>query len=163
MAIDGSDIRSFEITVTVTQQTLTDLKRIQSLLAQKQKPATLSDAVAASAPYYLEKEDPVKRAERHANRPKSQQKELCVHRVTIKNPTAAQKHAVNNRTKGRCTFKDEKGHRCNSDRWVDIHHIKPRSEGGTNDPENLTTLCSFHHDLVHQLSMPIEGQITWLR
>ncbi len=29
------------------------------------------------------------------------------------------------------------------------HHIRYRSEGGTNDPCNLITLCRKHHDWVH--------------
>jgi hypothetical protein len=47
------------------------------------------------------------------------------------------------------------------DKYDPVRH--PVSRGGTNDPENLTTLCGFHHDLAHQLSLPIDGQITWLR
>ncbi|MGZ3722236.1 MAG: HNH endonuclease, partial [Bdellovibrionales bacterium] len=77
--------------------------------------------------------------------------------------TAAEIHAVNIRDKGRCMFVDEHGTRCGCDRWTHIHHIIEVRKGGTNHIDNLITLCSFHHDLVHQLSLPIEGQITWLR
>ncbi|MGZ3722423.1 MAG: HNH endonuclease [Bdellovibrionales bacterium] len=169
----------FEITLTVSKETIVELRRIQSLLAQKGKPATLSDAVSASTPYFLSAEDPVKKAERHAKRaekaegPKSEtphrNDELCAHRVqklTLKERiplTAGERHAVILRDKGRCTHKNHAGKRCNSDRWVDIHHIIEVSKGGTNHPDNLITLCSFHHDLVHQLSFPIEGQINWIR
>jgi len=78
--------------------------------------------------------------------------------------TAAQKHAVHLRDQGRCTFHDPKTHqRCTIERWVHIHHIRPQAQGGSNTPDNLQTLCSHHHDLVHQLSLPIEGQVTYLR
>jgi hypothetical protein len=77
--------------------------------------------------------------------------------------TAEQKHAVHHRDKGCCTFVGIDGRRCGSDRWVEIHHIVPIHNGGTNELENLTTHCSFHHDLVHQLSLPMEGQVNWLR
>jgi hypothetical protein len=77
--------------------------------------------------------------------------------------TAAQKHAVYLRDQGKCTHRDHTGNRCEQDRWLDIHHIVPVSLGGSNDPENLTLLCSHHHDLAHQLSLGIEGQVTWLR
>jgi len=40
---------------------------------------------------------------------------------------------------------------CNHTRFLEIHHIIPRSEGGTNDPENLVTLCSGCHELWHVL------------
>lgn len=33
-----------------------------------------------------------------------------------------------------------------------VHHIKPISEGGTNDPEWLVTLCPNCHAVVHKLA-----------
>ena len=91
--------------------------------------------------------------------------ELCLNKVGNKRMplTAEQKHEVFARDGGKCTQVNAKGERCGSDRWVHIHHIVEVSRGGNNNSENLTTLCSFHHDLVHQLSFPIEGQINWLR
>ncbi len=38
---------------------------------------------------------------------------------------------------------------CGNTRFLEVHHLKPRSEGGGNDTENLTTLCSACHRLVH--------------
>lgn len=32
---------------------------------------------------------------------------------------------------------------------LDPHHILRRSQGGTNDADNLVTLCRAHHDWVH--------------
>ena len=32
---------------------------------------------------------------------------------------------------------------------LQIHHIVPLSKGGPNDPDNLTTLCFYHHSLKH--------------
>jgi hypothetical protein len=32
---------------------------------------------------------------------------------------------------------------------LQIHHIVPLSKGGPNDPDNLTTLCYYHHSLKH--------------
>ncbi|MBT8217885.1 MAG: HNH endonuclease [Acidimicrobiia bacterium] len=34
---------------------------------------------------------------------------------------------------------------CHSSYRLEIHHIVPRSEGGTHDLANLTTLCWWHH------------------
>jgi 5-methylcytosine-specific restriction endonuclease McrA len=39
---------------------------------------------------------------------------------------------------------------CNHTRLLDLHHIIPRVEGGTNDPSNLVTLCSGCHHLWHE-------------
>jgi len=39
---------------------------------------------------------------------------------------------------------------CNHNRFLEIHHIVPRSRGGTHDPSNLVTLCSSCHRLWHE-------------
>lgn len=33
---------------------------------------------------------------------------------------------------------------------VEIHHIKERNEGGTNEPRNKVPCCSNHHSLIHE-------------
>ncbi len=38
---------------------------------------------------------------------------------------------------------------CGNRHFLEVHHIRPRFEGGGNEPENLTTLCSACHRLVH--------------
>jgi hypothetical protein len=63
--------------------------------------------------------------------------------------TAAEVHAVHFRDRAQCTFIEADGRRCNDQRWTEIHHLKPVHLGGANDPNNLTTLCSFHHDMQH--------------
>ena len=37
---------------------------------------------------------------------------------------------------------------CRSRYRLQPHHIEPRSQGGSHDPSNLTTLCWFHHHVV---------------
>jgi hypothetical protein len=81
-------------------------------------------------------------------------------RKTIKAKTH---HTVMLRTGGQCTFVNERGERCTEDRFLHLHHIVPLYQGGSDDPSNLTCLCSAHHALVHQLSLAIEGHIAWLR
>jgi predicted restriction endonuclease len=159
-----------EIKVTISRKGYENLQRAQSLMAQKGKPSTLGATIEAETEFYLNAQDPVRKAKR------SQAKRVCLNRVnksksamrpatSIKRRplNAAQRQAVHSRDEGRCTHRGADGKRCNSDRWVDIHHIILVSQGGSNDPENLTTLCSFHHDLVHQLSFGIDGQVNWFR
>ena len=38
---------------------------------------------------------------------------------------------------------------CDSTRYIQIHHIIPRGQGGTGHPHNLITLCSDCHALAH--------------
>ncbi len=129
------------------------LRRVCDLEAQKGREPGFAEAIEAGFDEYLKHHDPVKKAERAQNRSKKEpsKKPLCALRVRL---TAEQKHAVFLRDGGRCTHHDN-GVRCTSERWIDVHHIILVSQGGSNDPENLTTLCSFHHDLIHQL--PLEG------
>ncbi|MBU1701161.1 MAG: HNH endonuclease, partial [Candidatus Eisenbacteria bacterium] len=47
---------------------------------------------------------------------------------------------------------------CSSRRSLEVHHIIPRARGGSDEPDNLITLCSVHHrGIVHQMRMRCEG------
>ena len=46
---------------------------------------------------------------------------------------------------------------CRSHRYLDVHHVDPRCEGGSNDPERLAALCGQHHRAVHSGALVIEG------
>ncbi len=46
---------------------------------------------------------------------------------------------------------------CNHTRFLEVHHIVPRSQGGTNDPENCTCLCSACHTLLHDQKPGVTG------
>ena len=39
---------------------------------------------------------------------------------------------------------------CGRTSFLEIHHVVPRSEGGTNRPENLVTLCGRCHHFAHE-------------
>ena len=41
-------------------------------------------------------------------------------------------------------------------RFVDVHHVQPRAEGGRNEDSNLLTLCGAHHRAVHRGELLIE-------
>jgi len=45
---------------------------------------------------------------------------------------------------------------CPFDYRLEVHHIRPRSHGGNHDPDNLITLCWFHHHVsVHREGLEI--------
>lgn len=43
---------------------------------------------------------------------------------------------------------------CDSTKGLQIHHFIPRSEGGSNQPYNLITLCWKCHAVAHGTQMP---------
>ena len=46
---------------------------------------------------------------------------------------------------------------CHSRYRLQPHHIRPFADGGTHDPDNLTTLCWFHHHVVaHRMGMRLD-------
>ena len=106
-----------------------------------------------------ERTDPVRKAERakaRKQKPKPEQppKELCVNKISIakrKPIPAATAHAIKLRDGNRCTEIHEDGTRCGNTRWLHIHHIIRVADGGGNELSNLTTLCSTHHEIRHQL------------
>jgi hypothetical protein len=53
---------------------------------------------------------------------------------------------------------------CTSRYRLEPHHIRLRSDGGSHDPENLTTLCWFHHHIaIHQQGYKIDPDSPPLR
>jgi alanyl-tRNA synthetase len=59
-------------------------------------------------------------------------------------------HEVNRRDGGQCTYVSPDGRRCECNRFLHLHHVKPVAQGGENTVENLITLCSAHHRLIHE-------------
>lgn len=43
---------------------------------------------------------------------------------------------------------------CDSPRGIQIHHVIKRSQGGSNDPMNLITLCMYCHAVIHGTRFP---------
>ncbi len=127
------------------------LQRVQDLLCQSQGDVVgIEGAIEAMADEYLRRHDPVEKARRNS-KPSEPVKTSVTRKVPgAREPwTAAVLHAVNLRDEGRCTRVLSNGRRCDRSRWVEIHHVLPVSRGGSNELENLVTLCSIHHRGVH--------------
>jgi 5-methylcytosine-specific restriction endonuclease McrA len=65
---------------------------------------------------------------------------------------------------------EQHGHRCavphcRNRLWLDLHHIRPRSQGGDHRAGNLICLCSAHHRLIHEgaLGLVLDGETQRLR
>ncbi len=62
---------------------------------------------------------------------------------------------VMHRDGGRCVVPG-----CRHATWVELHHIKPRSEGGQHIADNLIVTCGGHHRAVHRGDLVILGQVS---
>jgi hypothetical protein len=62
---------------------------------------------------------------------------------------------VMRRDGGRCVVPG-----CRQRTFVDVHHVRPRAEGGDHDPDGLVVLCSAHHRAVHRGQLAIEGRVS---
>ena len=158
-----SDTR-LELRLGISKELEEKLKRVQDLESQRTGRATsFEDAIESMAAVYLESKDPVKRAERVMKRKKESNENnaaACV-TVTHNGPESPEtipsirRHQVQLRDGGRGGHFDKQGERCRNRRWLDVHHVRPRSEGGDHRLENLITLCSAHHRAEHDRSKPI--------
>jgi len=146
------------------------LGRVRELVAQNTaKPCNLEQALEQMAAVFLERKDPVQRAERITQKklikkPKSTSLSNAAGSVKktvqkARRPIAKQsrspipaaiRHQVSLRDRGQCQGKTPQGTPCGCRQWTELHHIRPVALGGSHDPDNLLTLCSHHHRLVHQ-------------
>jgi hypothetical protein len=62
---------------------------------------------------------------------------------------------VMRRDGGRCVVPG-----CRHGVFLDVHHIKLRSEGGDHDPDMLVVTCAAHHRAVHRGQLIIEGRVS---
>jgi hypothetical protein len=61
------------------------------------------------------------------------------------------------RDRGRCVV-----HGCQLSAYVDVHHIDRQTDGGSDEEDNLLTMCSAHHAAVHEGRIHIDrrgGQV----
>lgn len=124
--------------------------RIKDIVSQSlSKAATDSDVEVAMIECYEFHKDPVRKAERAANRKIDRSRDRS---PKSENLSAHVEHEVNLRDRGECQAKLPDGSLCRCTRWVHLHHIVPKSKGGLDVAENIITLCSAHHRLWHKRS-----------
>ncbi len=72
------------------------------------------------------------------------------------------RRAVEVRDHAKCVFPG-----CESNRYLECHHVVPVAENGPTVLSNLVTLCWNHHNLVHEHHWSLHGEagpnITWIR
>lgn len=165
-----SDLLEFKL--GVGEEFIEALAQVKDHLSQKESKAISSEeALLKLMRDFIEKNDPVKKAARAELRREKQSLKVQVpqqfpgtvkksafafdasapaKRAPIKRLTL---HAVALRDQNQCTFTASAASRklrCDQKRWLDVHHIVPLNEGGSDDLENLTTLCKAHHRMSHR-------------
>jgi len=153
------------LVVGISRELEQKLERVKELVAQSSsKPCNLENALEQMAALFLERKDPVQRAERitqkklatkakstslsNANRPIQKTSSEVARQTRAPIPTAI-RHQVMLRDRGECQGRTPQGIRCGCRQWTDIHHIQPVSLGGSNEVANLLTLCRSHHLQAH--------------
>ncbi len=80
---------------------------------------------------YLDSKDPMNRAKRVMARKASENDSNAPVTGHVQEAQAAisatRRHQVQLRDKGQCAHVDVRGERCVSKRWLDVHHVLPRS------------------------------------
>ena len=134
-----------KLTLGVSEEVMDLLKRVQDLESQRTgKAVSFEETLKVALELYVEKKDPVEKAKRNiktVHQPVLGQVEIPFQRNSLAQRIKNQIHL---RDQGQCT---QKG--CQNTKWLQIHHKIPISHGGTNDLQNLETLCSQHHRMKH--------------
>jgi 5-methylcytosine-specific restriction endonuclease McrA len=156
--VQATSDKRVQLSVNLDEKVMEAIRRVQDLESQRlQRAATLEEALAAMGALYLERKDPVIKAKRAEakGQPFTGTMSGGVKSVTPRSPRvrqpipAAVEHQVMLRDRGQCTQVNTRGQRCESRRWLQNHHMIEVRHGGSNEPENLVTLCSAHHRQKH--------------
>ncbi len=138
-----------------------ELARIRDIVSQmKRSPASIEDALEFMKEAFLDRHDPIRKAERskqRSTRDEDTTPPLLRRAARVSTPIqtgrtpipSAVKHSVRLRDGQRCAFKSLEGIRCEQSRWTEMHHRVPVSRGGQHSLSNITTLCSKHHRYLH--------------
>ena len=154
-----SNLPRVELQLGISERLMLKIRRAQDLESQRKKSnLNLEETLEEVLNLYLDKRDPVKRARRQKSRGqlrnvgKNSSQELKSQSTKNKRSSIPARiiHQVQLRYQGRCTHTNQKGERCSSRRFLEIHHINPVSKGGKNSLDNLLLLCSGHHKAHHQ-------------
>jgi hypothetical protein len=145
----------------VSEEFMKDLKRVQEILSQKNKAHSNYEATLGKVlKEFVRRHDPIKKAQRAIEKtiPATTKVPAQLGPGRVRQPFNNQiKHQLHLRDNFQCTFIYSTGERCSQRKWLQIHHIKHVSQGGTNHIENLRTLCFGHHKMEHMTTNPIPG------
>ena len=138
--VKGGRVR---VEIVVTAEEFAELRRAQDLVsASERRDVTIKEALLRASRFWTERRDPARKAERARRSSRDERKSATIPAWAL--------HAVHRRDQGRCQATGADGAKCGRARYVHVHHLKQRCEGGGDDPSNLTTLCSQCHRRWHR-------------
>ena len=160
------NIPRLKLELGLSEKLMLKFRRCQDLESGRQKKnVSLEECLEVLTQHYLEKKDPVKKAQRQKTRGRLKSSVLDVEnnaptsvsgrqvgksKKKKRNPIPAKiKHQVQLRDKGYCSYRDKSGRRCRSQRYLEVHHKVPVVQGGGDELDNLQLLCSGHHKVIH--------------
>lgn len=175
----GPDRVRVEFEVTYEEAEL--LKRARELMSQKRRAqAQIGETVVVALKAWVEREDPVVKAERAQARKIRKEAASGESRLNPQTATSDSReagdsnhsskshaahpprgvsaipahilHELHLRDRGACRKRMPDGAECGRTQWTEIHHVIPRAHGGADALENLITLCGAHHRQLHQSS-----------
>ena len=165
-----------ELKVGISAQLETIIKRVQDILSQnKNRAVGLEEAMEEMTRLFLDKKDPIVKAQRISQKKFSKAKECKargahrnisqqkVHLLATKSAQSSelpsvrvmlsvsnQSRAIPAHIRHQVHLRDQgKCTICQSSRWLQFHHKQPFSHGGKHQLENLTTLCGSCHRRHH--------------
>lgn len=124
--------------VALRNETRIVIERARDLLRKAMPSATLGDLIHRAFVTLVETlEMAIAGARSKGERKRGPAKAGVIPRVV--------RHAVLVRDGFQCTFVSAKGARCRATLYLEIDHIIPRAQGGTDDLDNLRCACSAHN------------------
>jgi len=156
--LDGNIKPKEEETISVKidcpRATYEKLQRTRGLMQQKMRFPRNEDVLDRSLDAYLDKHDPMRKAERAEHRKnnfRNKSEAACPGASGYKkslNVSSSDKHSIFLRDQGQCTYVSPFGKRCEEKSVLQIDHIIMKCRGGSNGPNNLRLLCSTHNRFV---------------
>jgi hypothetical protein len=141
-----------EIKLVIPERLRKEIERLQEV-----RGCSIIEAIAFAVRESLERHDPIRKAARNLGKT-TKNIALAVNateqslRRDQRKPRAQTEHAVVLRDEAQCAHRYPDGTRCGNRRWLHLHHKIPFSSGGPSTVDNLTTMCSAHHRIIHAAS-----------
>ena len=163
-SLKPSSAERFTLHTGVSEEIHGDIEAALAILSRGSK-VFLEEAVGLAFKVLLDKIDPLRKATRKRTVKPVTHSEVAIQQAApVPAPskqnskrylTAELKRELFRRDGNRCRHLNPDKTRCDQRTFLEIHHIRPLSEGGATTLENLITVCSGHHSHLHRNKLPV--------